>query len=382
MSLSAARVAKAYRVAKVVSPVMAQKIRKLMEDSRFDGYRQFDDPFAVDRMMGTYGPRTEQLPKFYVVAPDDFRFSPRLQVPFQQIGELLGDGGEAHIGSVTVSRHENVHYSPPYMIEVRVNTSSRVASADPLKRLLGLFHGIYFLHWTSHWESQGDPSYADHLLFERLYLATIDEIDGLAEKMVQLHGKESVALESQFPVAGAWVARWVPESNLYGRALGAERELQKEVKAVYDGMKAAGTLSLGMDDFLMSVANTHETHLYLLQQRMGGLMSYTASVAPSEEARFFDSPRKREPREFAQSGAMSNVENVSNGLTYDNVQGHPKAERQRLRDTPMTPSEVVKQTPGSGEFSTLSRYLVRTETPTDKGVPQSHADIPKHPDIL
>lgn len=368
------------RMASLVPSSVAAKIRKLMEESRFDGYRQFDDPFAVDRMMGTYGPRIEQLPKFYLISPKDLYYSPVSKESYQQIGELLGDDGEARIGAVTISRHENVAYNPPYLIEVRVNTQHKVASIDPCKKLLGLLHGVYFLLWTSHWQSQGDPSYADHLLFERLYLALVDEIDGLAEKMVQMYGKESVALESQFPIASAWVSQWVPESDIYGRALGAERDLQKEIKATYDGMKAGGVLSLGMDDFLMSMANTHETHLYLLQQRMGGILK-TSSEAPSEEARFFDSPRKRETRDFAQSGAMSNVSNVSSGLSYDNVNGQPKAERQRLRDTPMTPSEVVKQTPGGSDFSALSRYVVQTEQPTDRGVPQSHDQITKHPDI-
>ena len=318
-----------------------------------------------------------------------------------------------------------------------------------LQGLLGMFHAIYWLHWTTHWQTKGNPYYGDHLLFERLYGALPAEIDTLAEKLVQLHGSEAVDIAEHHPVMGAWLGRWIPEGggdlDPVGRALAAERDFQKSIRSTYEDLKAEGELSLGLDDFLMSTANAHETHLYLLQQRMGGILNRSASLAPrvkrqvdgiidwmrplevadlasefrtswrelqrehpdiyrswspadfqeasaylesrskyaseapSAEAHFFDSPRKRETAEFAESGALTNIPNVSSHAKYDN--GKPKAERHKLNLTPLTPEEVVNATPGSDEFSTLSRYVVHTEHPTDRGVPQSHDSIPKHPDI-
>lgn len=344
-------------------------------------------------------------------------------------------------------------------------------SKGPLQDLLGMFQALYFLHWTTHWQTKGDPYYGDHLLFERLYGALPEEIDTLAEKLVQLHGSEAVSPMQIHPLMSGWLSELsMPgDPDIVGRALGAEREFQRAILSTYEGLKASGELSLGLDDFLMSTANAHETHLYLLQQRMGGILHRSASAylspdqrrkdweqlkvklallpvvsrpgaieiwksgdglfyvvqltgglagvaqsayeaetfakwmsngrwirepqwdlrrpirasrgttAPSAEAHFFDSPQRRETAEFATSRALTNVPVVSTQLKYDN--GKPRAERRRLDKTPSTPDEIVRDTPGSADFSTLSRYVVQTEDTSARGVPQSHDDVPKHPDI-
>ena len=274
-----------------------------------------------------------------------------------------------------------------YLVRSREKAASSL-TVEHLKGLLGLFHGLYWLHWTTHWQTQGDPSYGDHLLFERLYQALVDEIDTLAEKLVQMGGREAVNIAEHVPVMGAWLGRWMPEQDLIGRALGAERDFQAAVRQVYDDLKEEGGLSLGMDDFLMNVANTHETHLYLLQQRMGGILNREGKVAVldgkgqpdmSAEGHFFDRPRSREVREFAQSGALTNDTGIA-GAAYHAGEGDRKLQR-AVKNSPLTVDEILDETPGSKDFSLLSRYLVQTEQPTDPGVPQSHDDIPKHPDI-
>jgi hypothetical protein len=44
--------------------------------------------------------------------------------------------------------------------------------------------------------------------------------------------------------------------------------LQDLLKNQYELMKAEGSLTLGLDDFLMNVANNHETNQYLLKQTL------------------------------------------------------------------------------------------------------------------
>jgi hypothetical protein len=53
-------------------------------------------------------------------------------------------------------------------------------------------------------------------------------------------------------------------------ALFLERGLQDLLAVVFEGMELAGLLTMGLNDFIMSLASAHETHLYLLQQRLGG----------------------------------------------------------------------------------------------------------------
>jgi hypothetical protein len=251
-----------------------------------------------------------------------------------------------------------------------------------LQGLLGMFQAIYFLHWTTHWQTKGNPYYGDHLLFERLYGALPAEIDTLAEKLVQLHGSEAVSHELIHPVMGAWLSRWIPEVDPVGRALGAERDFQKAIRSTYEDLKASGEISLGLDDFLMSTANAHETHLYLLQQRMGGILNRSASGAPSAEMHFFNKPRAREMREFAQSKALSNdlgiaVQAVKSNETEESL----RQVRREVDNAPLTTSEI-RQLPGGGEFSTLNRYVVKTKVDTDAGVPRHHGEVPKHPVLL
>ncbi len=103
-----------------------------------------------------------------------------------------------------------------------------------------------------------------------------------------------------------------------------------------------------------------------------------ASGATSAEGHFFDNPKKRETREFAQTKALSNVPGTA-GKSVQEMQNAdisvPKA-TQQARKAPPTPSEI-KAGPGGGTFSTLNRHLIMTHEPGDGGLPQSRDDLPK-----
>ena len=60
--------------------------------------------------------------------------------------------------------------------------------------------------------------------------------------------------------------KWEGETNLVAKSLAAEHNLQSVITETYDALKASGDLSFGLDDYLLSLANEHETNLYLLQQ--------------------------------------------------------------------------------------------------------------------
>lgn len=258
----------------------------------------------------------------------------------------------------------------------RQGTDDSVAMAH-LQGLLGLFHAVYWLHWTTHWQTNGDPFYGDHQLFAKLYEAMPEEIDVLAEKLVQMYGREAVAVEHHLPLVGRWLSGW-RDTDPVGRCLAAERELQGALKQTYDALKASGTISLGLDDFLMSVANDHETHLYLLQQRMGGIMSLegkVASGAPSAEGHFFDAPKKREVREFAESKAVTNDPVVAEGaIESKELDQTARTVRKEVDRAPLTVSEVL-DLPGGSQFGTLNRYVVETEHPGEVLAPRPHPRI-------
>ena len=275
-----------------------------------------------------------------------------------------------------------------------------------LQNLLGLLQALYQLEWAAHWQSMGDTAYQDHLLLNKLYDTVAGEVDACAEKLVGLaqSGIPVGPLHVITEVVPYWLQKWCwvpnpPNSTVphetqspvsLQTVLLAEKDLQTFIQQVYGQFKQSNTMTLGLDDFLMSMANTHETHLYLLQQRVGVAPSASRvatawrenPAGPSNpDTVFFDSPRAREVREFAQSKAVSNMGDVAKKSVQDsgNTSITVRQEAAKVNKSPPTPVEITDETPGADEFSTLSRYVVFTEQPTDKGVPQSFDDIDKHP---
>ena len=143
-------------------------------------------------------------------------------------------------------------------------------------------------------------------------------------------------------------------------------------------------MTLGLDDFLMSLANAHETNAYLLQQRAGGVRAGGKTAqhnAPSAENWFVDTPMMRSVRELAQSGAISNDRPVAIKAVKENAaEWSVMEERRAVNDSPLTPNETIKSTPGSDQFATLSTQIVQTEQPTDRRTPQGFAEVNKAPD--
>jgi hypothetical protein len=104
----------------------------------------------------------------------------------------------------------------------------------------------------------------------------------------------------------------------------------------------------------------------------------TEPVAPSAEGHFFDAPKSREVREFACSEAITNLpESAATAVRQmENAEVGPGKARQKARKAPPPPS-VIDKKPGGKDFSTLNRYLVETEEPGVRGVPQGREEIPK-----
>ena len=52
-----------------------------------------------------------------------------------------------------------------------MNNSNKVSQTnlEMLAGLLGILRALKWNYWNSHWMVSGNPYYADHLLFERLY---------------------------------------------------------------------------------------------------------------------------------------------------------------------------------------------------------------------
>lgn len=143
-----------------------------------------------------------------------------------------------------------------------------VSAKEHLQSLLALLRAMHWEYYSSHWKVKGIAFYGDHLLFQRLYDNLTEEFDSLAEKIVCKYGDAAVDPCHQMKLAYAWLVHVEGILDWFDRALKLEDLLQVQIKTTYDILERASELSLGLDDFLMSLANAHEGHSYLLKQPM------------------------------------------------------------------------------------------------------------------
>ena len=133
---------------------------------------------------------------------------------------------------------------------------------------------LYALHQNHHWTSMGDPFYGDHLLFQRLYQATVEEIDGLAEKAIGLGNTTNVNLMLQTSqllklVTSEGTASMIPtSSDLAKKSLMAEMNFLKVIDVMISCLQECGLLTPGLSNMLEGIADVHEGHIYLLKQRV------------------------------------------------------------------------------------------------------------------
>lgn len=133
---------------------------------------------------------------------------------------------------------------------------------------------LFRVHQTHHWISRGDSYYGDHLLFQRLYEETYEEIDPMAEKAIGLGMTENVHLELQISQLDRLAKKYgmvttIPQqTELAKRSLVAELALLNVCKFVTEQLKMQGLLTRGLDNMIAGIEDLHESHVYLLKQRI------------------------------------------------------------------------------------------------------------------
>lgn len=148
-------------------------------------------------------------------------------------------------------------------------THAKKESCDALLDFLAYLRGLYMVHQNAHWTYYGQSFYGDHLLFQRLYENIEEEVDGIAEKITAMYGPEAINSMDQMGRMYRFISEWseMSEGCVCKRSFVAEERLQPFLDTLYEFLDEAGTLTLGLDDFIMALASAHETHLYLLRQK-------------------------------------------------------------------------------------------------------------------
>lgn len=137
--------------------------------------------------------------------------------------------------------------------------------------VFAIHYTLNLVYQTAHWLSKGNQSYSDHLLYERLYNEVSGTLDKIAEKWIPTFGEDSINPSEVTRISAEHLssfkdAKPTPD-NLAKIAIQFQKEALKLTTELYMKKKNED-ISLGMDDFLMSLCNDHEHRLYLLNQRV------------------------------------------------------------------------------------------------------------------
>jgi len=144
-----------------------------------------------------------------------------------------------------------------------------------LATMASVLRGLAIIHQVAHWTTKSNTYYGDHLLYDRLYSAVTEHIDTVAEKTIGVYGLSFISLASHCQATMAFVddinkIEANGAAGLAKRSLIAEEAFLDLAKEVYNALKEDGSLTLGVDDMIMSIASKHEEHVYLLKQRLTG----------------------------------------------------------------------------------------------------------------
>ena len=125
------------------------------------------------------------------------------------------------------------------------------------------------IHQQSHWTTRGESFYGDHLLFEKLYNSALEDLDLAAEKFIGLFGLECLNYELQVKFLSDVLSRYKKLSGSpLELSLAIEKDFIKFSKDAYDCFEKEQTMTLGLDDMIMSISSNREKSLYLLKQAL------------------------------------------------------------------------------------------------------------------
>ena len=137
-----------------------------------------------------------------------------------------------------------------------------------MRDLLGELYALSLHYKVAHWQASGENFLADHDLFARLDSSTYQG-DELAEKMVEAYGNDAVDAKEIAKRMTDCLGKW-GGGDAVQTSLKAESSVQECIEHLYEAMDSTeGGLSLGWDNFLQGLADTHDKSLYLLKQRKG-----------------------------------------------------------------------------------------------------------------
>jgi starvation-inducible DNA-binding protein len=150
---------------------------------------------------------------------------------------------------------------------LRTGYSGAVGGSDSppsVCEVLCTMRAAYLTYRNAHWQARGPNFYGHHLLFERLYDESKDQIDKLAEQAVGSYGSDAIREDAQ--IIAERVAEFAQHADPVSKSLAAARTVRAKLTTAFKTMQVDGQLGLGWEDLLTELAQGTDSHIYLLQQ--------------------------------------------------------------------------------------------------------------------
>ncbi len=132
---------------------------------------------------------------------------------------------------------------------------------------ISFLRALAIIQQNDHWEVKSNGFYGDHLLMDRLYGTTLENIDAISEKGIGLFGPEVVNIGAQITLMKTIIDKYKDIKPLE-RSLAAVQEFLQISTHTYKEIKESGDMTLGLDDLILHIHSEQETAVYLLQQTL------------------------------------------------------------------------------------------------------------------
>ena len=144
-----------------------------------------------------------------------------------------------------------------------------------LSQYISMLRAMQLWYHAAHHVTRGSSFFGDHAdLYGKLYSELTDDFDKAVEKAIGLTNDEEMACPVCITQTASQILGKYPSPVTLtalaqaSTALEMEKNHNELVSAIFDELKKAGALSLGLDDMLMATVNDHEGYIYFLQQRV------------------------------------------------------------------------------------------------------------------
>lgn len=200
-------------------------------------------------------------------------------IDFSSLLESLKKFSQEDFNSVSEKIKQLIKTSQEQDKETIETTESDTKGSDLINVSASLFSKLKAnLEYSqvAHWSAKGGNSYSDHLLYERIYNDNVEEIDKFAEKMIPIVGEtfinpiEISVLVSEKLKSIVEYKDEMPSDHLAKNLLNFEQSLLEEIDDFRRALEMNKELSLGLDDLITELHNSHQGHIYLLSQRLKG----------------------------------------------------------------------------------------------------------------